>query len=374
MKRRLRIAHIAPGLDVGGLEKLLVDFARYTDPKRFALRFVSLGSRGTLAGDIEACGWPVTALERPEGLHPRLVLSLAWLLRRWRIDVVHTHDDRAHIYGASAGRLAAVKRVIHTRHHGEDPAVTRRQALLIRFVTTLTDHLVCVSRDGARLAACRGIRPPRLCALWNGIDTTRFQAGRTCRDGPVITVARINPVKDIETLIRAMALAAACSPAIRLEVAGDGPSMPGVQKLIGELGLTERVRLLGEVHDVPKVLGRAGLFVLPSLTEGISLTILEAMASGLPVVATRVGGNPEVVEEGKTGLLVPPGDPQALAGAMLRLWNDPALRLQFGQAGRLRVEEHFDIRGTVAKYEKLYEGKRAELDRLPGALPCRRLP
>jgi glycosyltransferase involved in cell wall biosynthesis len=160
-------------------------------------------------------------------------------------------------------------------------------------------------------------------------------------------------------LIRALAVAVRSCPTIRLEVAGDGPSMPEVQGLISELGLQEQVRLLGQVREIPELLTRAGIFVLPSQTEGISLTVLEAMASGLPVVATRVGGNPEVVEEDVTGLLVPPADSEALAAALVRLWNDPAERMRFGRAGRLRVEEHFDVRGMVARYERLYEDRRS---------------
>src|SRR6185312_7365546 len=113
---------------MGGLEKLLVEFARHTDRRRFALRFVTLGGRGVLAEEIEACGWPVSALESPEGLRPGLVLRLARLLRRWRADVIHTHDDRAHLYGTFAGRLANA-RIIHTRH-GRSPHLSRRQKML----------------------------------------------------------------------------------------------------------------------------------------------------------------------------------------------------------------------------------------------------
>jgi glycosyltransferase involved in cell wall biosynthesis len=341
---------------MGGLEKLLVELARHTDRRRFDLSFVSLGGRGVLAEDVEACGWSVTALERPSGFHPRLVLQLARLFRRWRIDVVHTHDERPHVYGAIAGRLAAVTRVIHTRHRGQNLAVSPRQALLLRFVTTLTDRFVCVSRDSARLAARQGVSSRKLCVVWNGIDTTRFQANRTSLDGPVVAVARLSPEKDVETLLRAIALAARGRLTFHLEVAGDGPCMPILRRLTTELGLNDRVQLLGQVREIPRLLARAGIFVLPSRTEGVSLTLLEAMASGLPVVTTRVGGNPEVVEEGVTGLLVSPGDPAALAEALLQLESSPEKRLRFGMAGRARVEEHFEIRRMVAKYQDLYQG------------------
>jgi glycosyltransferase involved in cell wall biosynthesis len=360
---------------MGGLEKLLVEFARHADRRRFRLHFVPLGARGELADQVEACGWPVTALERPEGLRPGMVVRLALLLRRWKADVVHTHDDRAHIYGAFAARLAGVKRVIHTRH-GQSSRITRRQAALVAAAARLTDRFVCVSEDSARGAVRQGVAPGRVCTLWNGIDVTRFGYCGPRPDGPAVTVARLSPEKGVETLLHAAALAAREDPAFRLEVAGDGPCRPGLQRLAGELGLREHVRFLGQVSDVPSLLAGAGLFVLPSLSEGISLTLLEAMARGLAVVATRVGGNPEVVAEGETGLLVPPRDPPRLAQAMLQLRRDAARGHAMGLAARRRVETHFEVRRMVVEYETLYLGGRGrrtappEGNKGPAPNPC----
>jgi glycosyltransferase involved in cell wall biosynthesis len=171
-----------------------------------------------------------------------------------------------------------------------------------------------------------------------------------------VTVARLSPEKDLATLVRAAALAAKERPAFRLEVAGDGPCLLELQKLVRSLGVGDRVRFLGEVRDVPSVLARASLFAQSSLSEGISLTLLEAMARGLPVAATRVGGNAEVVADGSSGLLVPPGDPDALARAMLELWGDRGPGRQMGLVGRRRVEQGFDVRRMVARYESLYRG------------------
>lgn len=359
--RRLRIAHVTQGLDMGGLEKLLVELARHTDRRAFQLHFFSLGSRGLLAEEVEGCGWPVTALDEPDGFRPGLFPRLARLFHRYQIDVVHSHDERPHIYGAIAARLACVPRVIHTRHRGQNLAVSRRQALLLNVVSRLTDRFVCVSLDSARLAAEQGIGLRKVCILRNGIDTERFTVQRTQVSGPVVTVARLSPEKDIETLIRAVALAGKTNGDLRLEIAGAGPCLTDLRRLTAELRLERQVQFLGQVRDVPALLARAGLFVLPSRTEGISLTLLEAMASGLPVVTTRVGGNPEVVAEGETGLLVPPGDPPALADALQRLWHDAAARQRLGQAGRLRVVQNFDIRHMVAEYEELYRGKQGRL-------------
>jgi glycosyltransferase involved in cell wall biosynthesis len=167
-------------------------------------------------------------------------------------------------------------------------------------------------------------------------------------------VGRLTPVKDVETLVRATKLAVQVDPTFRLEVAGDGPCLPALKRLTSELGLLDHIRFLGEVRDVPALLARASVFVLSSLSEGISLALLEAMARGLPVVATRVGGNPEVVVEGETGLLVPARSEVELAWAMQRLRNDPEGSRRMGEAGRKRVLQHFDVRQMVAAYEALY--------------------
>ncbi|HWG41391.1 MAG TPA: glycosyltransferase [Gemmataceae bacterium] len=355
VERRLRVVHLTPGLDMGGLEKLLVEFARHTDCQRFALRFVSLAGRGVLAEDIEACGWPVAALEAADGFHLGLIPRLSRLLRHWQADVIHTHDDRAHIYGTFAGRLANVPRIIHTRH-GRSPQLSRRQKMLVSTASRLIDRFVCVSDDIGRLAVNHGIRSRKICTIRNGIDVQRFSYSGPQPDGPAVIVARLSPEKDIDTLLRAAALVVRDDPAFRLEIAGDGPCMPALRQTSAELGLEANVRFLGQIRDVAGLLARAGLFVLSSLSEGVSLTLLEAMARGLPVVATRVGGNPEVVAEDETGLLVPAQDPAALAAALLRLRRDGGECLRLGQAGRHRVETIFDVRRMVGEYEQLYRG------------------
>jgi glycosyltransferase involved in cell wall biosynthesis len=282
------------------------------------------------------------------------VLQLARWFRRHRIDVVHTHDDRPNAHAAPAARLAGVPWVIHTRHHQGD-RLRPRQALLASLVSRCNDRFVCISHDSARWAIDHGVPRGRVRTIWNGIDTQRFAYVGPTVDGPAIIVARLSPEKDVATLLRAVALAVHAEPAFRLEIAGDGPCRVELEQLAGELGLGARARFLGSVRDVAAVLARARLFVLSSLTEGISLTLLEAMARGLPVVATRVGGNVEVVAEGETGHLVPPRCPEQLAQTMLELWRGPDTGAGFGRAGRQRVEQQFDVRRMVAEYEALYQ-------------------
>jgi glycosyltransferase involved in cell wall biosynthesis len=354
MRCIVKVVHVSFGLDVGGQEKLLVEFARHTDPERFDLRFVSLGSRGRLAEDIEAMGWPVTTLGALSGLRPGLIVKLALLFRRWRPAVVHTHDQRSLFYAAPAARLTRVPRVVHTCH-GRDVRATSRQVATARQLSRLVDWYVCVSQELRAQSREVGITGPRVCTILNGIDLDRFPYTGPCPQGPVVTVARLSPEKDVANLVRATAIAAREEDDLRVEVAGGGSCLEELKGLAAELGVAERVTFLGEVRDVPALLGRARMFVLPSLSEGIPLTVLEAMARGLPVVATRVGGLHEVVADGVTGLLVPPADPAALAGAMVELYNDRYRRDRAGCAGRRRVEECFDVRRMLAQYEALYK-------------------
>jgi glycosyltransferase involved in cell wall biosynthesis len=366
--RPRRVVHVSFGLDVGGQERLLVELARHADRARFDLRFVSLGERGPLAGECEACGWPVEALGAPEGLRPGLLLRLAGRFRRWRPDVVHTHDNRALFYAAPAARLARVPRVVYTRH-GPLDAISRREAAAFPYLARLVDRFVCVSADVAALSAREGVAPARIRTIRNGIDLRRFAYAGPRPAGPVVAVARLSPEKDLATLVRAAARAAPQDPELRVEVAGDGACRPALRRLAEELGLAGRVAFLGTVRDVPALLAGAGLFALPSRTEGIALTLLEAMACALPVVATRVGGTPEVVVDGQTGLLVPPADPAALAAALLRLRRDPEWGRRLGAAGRRRAEQLFDVRRMVAEYEALYLEGRARAGRPPAHEP-----
>jgi glycosyltransferase involved in cell wall biosynthesis len=298
----------------------------------------------------------VVALEGSPGFRPRTILRLARLFRAHAFDVIHTHDDKPLLYGAPAAKLARVPRLIHTHHHGHLDHMTPRQRHLVAWIGRLPNVFVCVSKNGVRHLQETGLPAERITTIWNGIDLEKYPYSGPQATGPAVTVARLSAEKDIANLLRGTALVVASVPDFRLEIAGAGLLRKELEQLSASLNLEAHVRFLGEIGDIPGLLGRARFFVLPSQTEGISLTILEAMARGLPVLATDVGGNPEVIQSGGTGLLVPAKDPPALADAMQRLWNDPLEGASLGQAGRRRVEEHFDVRRMIAQYERLYQG------------------
>jgi glycosyltransferase involved in cell wall biosynthesis len=352
-RRPLRVAHLAGGLEMGGLERLLVELARHSPRAEVCLHFFSLSTTGVLGGEIAACGWPVTPLKKNRGLWPSLIPRLASLFRRGRFDLIHTHDPRSLIYGGPAARLARVPGLVHT-WHGRNLQAAPRELYLVRWLSRLTQRLVAVSHEAANYLRQQGIVPDRLCVVVNGIALERFPYRGPCQDGPLVTVARLSPEKDLDTLLKALALLRPDYPALHLDIAGDGPCREHLQRLAAALGLANAVRFHGLVRDVASFLARGRLFVLPSLTEGMSLTLLEAMATGLPVVATSVGGNPEVVLDGQTGLLVPARQPEALAQALRRLLREPERLLQLGAAGRRHVEQCFDVRQTAAAYARLY--------------------
>lgn len=348
----LRIVHVALQLETGGMERLLVEFARHADRERVSLRFVALAGGGAIAREIEALGWPVTVLDAPAGIRPSLLFRLAALFREWDTDVVHTHNTKPLLYAGPAARLASA-RAIHSRH-GQRAGATARQDALFALAGRCADRIVGVSEDASRRSAQDGVRADSIRTIHNGIDVSRFAFHGPRAGGPALFVGRLSPEKDVPTLLRAMVRVVETFPEFRLEIAGSGACEDSLRDLADGLNLEKHVAFLGEVRDVPSLLARSSMLVLPSTTEGLSLCVLEAMASGLPIVATRVGGTPEAVRDGVDGVLVPAGDASALANAMIRMYGDELLAQRMGRSGRARVEECFDVRQMVRAYESLY--------------------
>ncbi len=217
-----RIAHVSLGLDIGGQERLLVEFARHADRARFHLTFVSLTGRGRIANTLEDLGWPVHVLHEPPGFHPGLVWRLARFLKSLKCAVVHTHDDRPLLYASIAAKLARIPRHIHTQHHGLLPQMSRRQRRLSAWAGRLADVFVCVSEDSARHMALTGLPRNRITTVHNGIDLSKYPYQGPQAGGPAVTVARLSAEKDIATLLCATALVVASAPDFRLRIAALG--------------------------------------------------------------------------------------------------------------------------------------------------------
>ncbi len=353
--RRIRLCHVSLTLCTGGLERLLVDFARFHNVDQIDVEFLALGETGQPAADIEAIGRPVHRIDSSLLSKFTLVRELAAFFRSGKYDVVHTHNAFPHLYATIGARMAGIPTVVHTRH-GRRFGQTWKERFHYSIGGKLCDRVVAVSDDTAALCKERGSFDHRkVTRIWNGVDLSRFNHRRVNHNDPVaITVARLSPEKDIATMLRATAIVVKHQPMFRLIIVGDGPERANLHGLANRLGISESVDFLGERNDVPELLSKAAFFVCSSRTEGVSLTLLEAMATELPVVATDVGGNPEVVIDGETGLLVPANDPETLAESMFSLLETPASWDPFGFAGRERVQEHFCIRSMVSQYEELY--------------------
>lgn len=287
-------------------------------------------------------------------------------LRRERFDLVHCHSTKAGLLGRLAARIAAVPAVVFTAHgwpftSGWHPIVRIVSTLAERAAAHLATTIICVAHHvRAEALRMRIGRPAQLAVIHNGVDPALWverpavgtSPGHSSPSCTVVMVGRLQDPKDPATLVRAWKR---ISGAHRLILVGDGPIRPELEAIITGDRLSDRVILLGAREDVPALLRDADIFVLSSRWEGLPLAVIEAMMAGLPVVATAVGGVSEVVADGQTGILVPPGQPEALAGALNRLLKDTGLRTQMGATGRQRALEHFTEARMLADIGRLYE-------------------
>lgn len=361
MRSPHRILHLITELDVGGAQKALGRLLAHLNRERFAPQVACLyNGDKAVAQEIRALGIAVTDLGMTKKWRWDAFWRLYRLLRRERPKILHTWMFHANVPGRVMGRLAGVPVIISSeRTMGQEAAWRYR---LNRFTHPLADRVVCVSQQVADFAADHvGIPRTNTVVIPNGVDLRTFGQSLTVRearlalglplDEPLIgTVTRLQPVKRLDVLLYAVAPL----PDVHAVIVGDGPQLARLETLSDELNLETRVRFIGHRRDVRPWLAALDVFVLPSAWEGMSNALLEAMATGLPVVATAVGGTPEVVVDGVTGLLVPPGDPDLLAQAIRQLLRDLDLRHTMGQAGRARVEKSFSIEETVRRTEELY--------------------
>lgn len=368
------IAHVIYRLDVGGLENGLVNLINRMPEDRFRHAIISLTGYSEFRRRIERCNVPVFCLDKPPGNSPITHFKLWRLLTQLRPDIVHTRNLAA-LEGTLPAALARVPARIHSEH-GRDledlDGSNRKYQIWRRLFKPFVHEYIALSKDLERYLHEK-IRVPtaKMVQVYNGVDTDLFhpaQGGREALPCPdfappdafvIGTVGRMQPVKDQLTLARAfIVLREMMRPGgrpLRLVIAGDGPLRRQVIDILDQARARTQAWLPGERDDVPQIMRGLDVFVLPSLGEGISNTILEAMASGLPVVATRVGGNPELVKEGRTGQLVPSADPHAMARAMFRLYTDVAECRRQGREARLIAKRDFSLATMVSSYVAIYE-------------------
>jgi glycosyltransferase involved in cell wall biosynthesis len=373
---RARVLILTVGSGTGGAERLI----GLTAPRLVEAGFeVTVGAlkegRGAMAADLEAAGVPFVSFGGRGRYDLRALARLRRALIAGRYDVLHAHLFRANLAARVAGHLAGVPVVI-TSHHDTDVWMRAPHRLAERLTAKWSDRVVTCSEAVRRYAIERhGLPAARVRTLRNAIElpaappgeAERAGARRDLGAGPgdllVATLGRLDePKKGLATFLDAARLVAASEPRARFALVGDGPARADLERRARVPGLEGRLVFTGERRDVHAILSGVDIFVQPSLWEGFGLTVIEAMAAARPIVASRVGGIPEALRHGVDGLLVPPGDPAALAEAIVRLARDPELAARLGSAGRTRACEEFGIDGlvdaTIAMYDELLAARR----------------
>ena len=361
------ICHLLHSLCVGGAEVLAARLARWFSP-RYRIVFACLDSLGSLGDELRREGFRTHVLERRPGFDWRCVGRLARLLRDERVDIVHSHQYTPFIYSMFGRRLTRRPAILFTEHGRPFPDMRRpKRVFANRLLLERRDRVVGVGEAVRQaLIANEGIPAKRVNVVLNGVDLTRFaqandeatavrrEIGLGDNDLVILQVARLDYLKDHPTALRAMKRVTQSLPHARLVLAGDGPQRADVERQVAELGLADKVRILGTRRDVGRLLAAADMFLLSSISEGIPLTLIEAMAAGVPVVSTDVGGVGEVVQHGINGLLAPARNDAALSDGIISLGKNAGLRRQMGQAGIRRANGSFAEGHMHESYGRLY--------------------
>lgn len=367
------IAHVVYHFGTGGLENGLINLINRLSRDRFRHAIISLTDHTEFRGRIERGDVAFYDLRKSPGHSLGWHRRLYHLLRELRPDLIHTRNLNA-VEAQFVAALAGVPARLHGEH-GRDvfdlEGKNWKYNLLRRAARPLVRHYTCVSRDLAGwLRDTIGVPPSRVTQIYNGVDSDKFHPrsvaypdigregfleGATCVIG---SIGRMVAVKDYPTLVRAfirLCRESGNCAGLRLLIVGDGSARGTCQDMLDQAGLSRQAWLPGNRDDTAELLRAMDVFVLPSLGEGISNTILEAMASGLPVIATAVGGNPELVTAGDNGALFAPGDDAALAHTLLDYAADPERRRLEGAAARQRIERDFSLAHMAAAYQAVYE-------------------
>jgi sugar transferase (PEP-CTERM/EpsH1 system associated) len=373
------IVHVIYHLGVGGLENGLVNLINHIPPERYRHAIICLKGYTDFRTRILRKDVEVLALNKREGNDLRLYVNLFRTMRRLRPDIVHTRNLGT-MEGQVIAALAGARGRVHGEHgrdmsdlHGKN----RKYNLLRRAIRPFVDHFITVSKDlEGWLVRAVGASPEYVNQIYNGVDSDRFHPAQSKKaavshiagvpegfvtdDSFVVgSVGRMADVKNFPSLVQAFLLLLKQDPSahkrLRLVVIGDGISRDKCMRMVREAGAEQACWLPGERVDIPELMRMMDLFVLPSLAEGISNTILEAMSSGLPVVATRVGGNVELVKDGMTGMLVSPDLPSDIAGAIAFYYNNPGMAARHGSAARKGIEAGFSMKAMTEGYLQVYD-------------------
>ncbi|HSI23363.1 MAG TPA: TIGR03088 family PEP-CTERM/XrtA system glycosyltransferase [Methylophilaceae bacterium] len=368
------IVHVIHRFGIGGLENGVVNLINHMPEERYRHAIVCLQGYTDFRKRLQRENVAIHDMAKRDGHDPRVYWRLFRIFRQLRPAIVHTRNLSAMEVQAIAA-LAGVPGRVHGEHgrdtydlHGRN----RKYNLLRRLVRPYIGHYIAVSKDLQNwLMSAVGVKRGNISQIYNGVDSIRFRPAQTPRAqlGPpgffdennivIGSVGRMAAVKDYPNLVQAFLKLLHQEPALRdrlrLLIVGGGEARDTCLRVMNQHGVGQLAWLPGERSDIPELMAAMDIFVLPSLGEGISNTILEAMATGLPVIATRVGGNPELVQEGVTGRLVPPADPDALVQTLLEYVRDADRRHAHGRAAREIIDRQFSIPAMVQGYLSVYD-------------------
>lgn len=374
---KVSVLYLVDNLEVGGIQRLLLEIVRRLNKDRFRPLVYSFQPGGMLEKDLADAGAIMMGRDFKHHKNPLEIgpgiQHLQGIMRGERVDILHTQNFITHTFGCLPAKLAGVPVVVNTVHSME---LWKKwfHLTIDRLTYEVSDKIIAVSEAVKRyLIEKERLDPEKIVVIYNGIAPEPFKRGvdieekrmglRLDRGSLVIgMVARLVPRKGAQILLEAVPTILAQEPSVHFLFVGDGPLKEQLMHRAMRLSISDRVSFLGTRSDVPELLQIMHLFVFPSLErEGFGLALVEAMAAGKPVVATRLGSIPEVVEEGATGLLVPPGDSDALADAILAILHDRERAKEMGKRGRGRALARFDVATTARKLEGIYhallEGK-----------------
>jgi len=362
---RIRVLQLVSRLGLGGLEALVARLVEGFDPTRFELSACVIDELGCFGEQLRERGYTVHNLNKAAGIRPSIWFRLARILRRERIDIVHAHNFQALFWGLPAARLACRTAVVYTCH-GD---IFRKRSRAIRtepWLARRADAITAISYSSRTELVEAGVcKPDDVIVIPNGIDASKCEieldrrAGRLelglPPEGPVLgACSRIVAGKGIDRLIDAMPKVIEFFPNASALIAGDGPLLGEMRELAAERGVAERVFFTGYSEDVPRLMALMDIFVLVSDAEGLSMALLEAMASGVPAVATAVGDNPVAIIDGETGRIIDLERVGTLPNVLIEVLSDSEGLREMGRRARIRAAEQYSQQGMIENYQRLF--------------------
>lgn len=364
MPHRIRILQVIQSLDFGGLERVVINLVRNLDLSHFKCDVLCLRQFGRFADELRSEGFTVTTFDMGRGKSLAVPSRLATFIREGLYDIVQTHDTTPLLYVAFAKMFYQRFRHIYTEHSGIYSCLPRHRTMTALALLSV-DHAVMVSQN--LFAYYNGHFPmykPPMSIIYNGLDfpASPYDARESvCHEfsippaaNIVGTAVRFYPQKGLRFLVEAIPLVLRAFPETRFLLIGDGVERSMLEQKVNELGISERVVFTGFRPDISRLIGAMDIYVLPSLWEGLPLALIEALMVEKAVIATSVGGNPELIENDVSGFLVPPGESEPLAAKLNQLLGSDDLRQSTARRGAEFVHEYFSLQRMVDSYQSLY--------------------